>query len=258
MIKSEEILSELPESLRKSLFVSYREIASNFIEHRWEPSELSGGKFCEVVYTIIDGRLKGKFPQKPFKPKNMVDACRELEKIKEDSAVVGQRSLRIHIPRVLPVLYEIRNNRGVGHVGGEVDPNLMDATLVYSMASWVLGELIRIFHSVTVQEAQERVDSLIERKNLLVWEVEGIKRVLDPSMSKKDQTLLLLYSKSDWTYDCDLTKWVEYSTESMFIKRILLPLHRLRHIEYDLINKKSRISPAGCIYVEKKLLRTRL
>jgi len=58
------------------------------------------------------------------------------------------------IPRLLPVLYEIRNNRGVGHVGGDVDPNHMDAEAVQAMASWVMAELVRIFHGVKTEEAR--------------------------------------------------------------------------------------------------------
>jgi hypothetical protein len=57
------------------------------------------------------------------------------------------------------------------------------------MASWTLAELIRIFHGISTKEAQETVDALVERKIGLVWEVEEIKRVLDPNMNKVDQLL---------------------------------------------------------------------
>jgi len=60
------------------------------------------------------------------------------------------RSFQILIPRLLPALYEIRNNRGVGHVGGDVDPNYMDATMVVGAVKWIMGELTRVFHSVSV------------------------------------------------------------------------------------------------------------
>ena len=38
-------------------------------------------------------------------------------------------------PQLIPALYDIRSNRGVGHVGGDVDSNQMDATLVVQIAS---------------------------------------------------------------------------------------------------------------------------
>jgi hypothetical protein len=158
---------------------------------------------------------------------------------------------------MIPALYEIRNNRGVGHVGGDVDPNFMDATAVYGMASWILAELIRIFHGVSVQEAQESVDALVERKSPLIWEVSDVKRVLDPSMATKDQALLLLYQKPAWVSEADLTRWIEYSSAGMFQKRVLEPLHKARLIEHDRARKRVRISPLGTKHVEQKLIRSR-
>lgn len=64
------------------------------------------------------------------------------------------RSFQILIPRLLPALYEIRNNRNVGHVGGDVDPNFMDSTAVLGTANWIMAELVRVFHSVSTPEAQ--------------------------------------------------------------------------------------------------------
>lgn len=258
MFDPAKILASLPDGLRSALLTSYQEIASNYIEHRWEPSELNGGKFCEVVYSIVNGGISGKFPAKPSKPRDMVAACRTLERTPPDRNRIGDRSLRILIPRMLPPLYEIRNNRGVGHVGGDVDPNYLDATVVYSMASWILAELIRIFHNVSVKEAQEIVDMLIERKIPLIWEIDDVKRVLDPSMETKDQSLLLLHKRPGWISTAELSRWVEYSSESMFKTRVLKPLHKLRLIEYDKKKSRVHISPTGVMEVEQRVLKSRV
>jgi hypothetical protein len=168
MTDRSRVLAALPQALRDELFNNYQKIMSNYLERRWEPSELNGGKFCEAAYSIINGAVKGSFPTKASKPSNMLMACQALEKEPADPNRVGDRSLRVLIPRLLPVLYEIRNNRGVGHVGGDVDPNHMDAEAVQVMASWIMAELVRIFHGVTTEEAQHTVDALVERKSLLI------------------------------------------------------------------------------------------
>lgn len=249
-----KILANLPSGLRDPLINSYNSILSNFSEHRWEPSELNGGKFCEIVYCILNGYLIGNFPLSPSKPSNMVDACQALSNIPANSSLPGYRSARILIPRALPFLYEIRNNRGVGHIGGEVDPNYMDAMAVVNMSSWVLAELIRIFHSVTIQEAQELVNSLVERKHPLVWELENLRRVLDPKMNMSDQVLVLLHTKPSWIGVSDLFKWVEYSRLDLFKSRILAPLHKSRTIEFDKDKGKVRISPLGIREVEDNIV----
>jgi hypothetical protein len=257
MLESSKVLVGIPPGLREPLFQSYQEIGTNFAEHRWEPSELNGGKFCEVVYTVVAGALQGAYPAKPSKPPNMVDACRTLEKIKPDAHRVGDRSLRILVPRMLVALYEIRNNRGVGHTGGDVDPNFMDATAVYGMASWTLAELVRVFHGVSTQEAQETVDVLAERKLTLVWEIGSTRRVQAPKMKKGDQSLVLLYSKPGWVAERDLYNWVEYSSEPMFRENILRAFHQARLIEYEEEEHRARISPLGSRKVEEEILKTR-
>lgn len=253
MLDPEETFTNLPLELRKELLQCYRSIVVNYAEGRWEPAELNGGKFCEIVYSIAQGALVGTFPARSKKPANMVDACRALESIPSPPTLVGNRSLRILIPRLLPYLYEIRNNRGVGHVGGDVDPNAADASAVLAAASWVMAELIRIFHGMPLSQAQEVVDALVSRRHPLVWRVDQTKRVLDPTLKKADQLLLLLYSESGWTPTEKLRSWVEYAHKTNFKAKVLLPLHRSRHIEYDQAKGLARITPKGSSDVEVRL-----
>lgn len=257
MIDQKLLLAGVPTALRDPLIAAFQEIAANYAEHRWEPAELNGGKLCEVAFTIIQGALTGTFPSKPAKPSNMVDACRKLETVPSTTERVGDRALRILIPRILTGLYEIRNNRNVGHVGGDVDPNFLDATVVFSMASWVVAELVRIFHNTTTKEAQEAVDALIERKSPIIWEIGDVRRVLDPTMSARDQTLLLLHQRPAWVSVAEVAKWVEYSSVAMFRTRVLAPLHKARFLEYDRKTEKLKLSPRGTEEVEARLLKTR-
>ncbi len=255
MINASRILAGLPLGLREELLESYRAITSNYLERRWAPSELEGGRFCEIVYSVIEGALKKSFPAKSSKPKNMLASCMALEnKYPPDATRVGDRSLRIMLPRLLPVLYEVRNNRNVGHVGGDVDPSHMDAEAVVGMASWIMAELVRIFYGVSTKEAEETVDALVERKTPLIWEVEGTKRVLDNSLGAKDQVLLLLHHSTGWVLSDDLFKWIEYSNPSVFRSKVLGALHKDRMIEHEPSTRRTRISPKGMKDLEDRLL----
>lgn len=251
---SDEILTGLPEALRNELLSCYESICRNYSENRWEPAELNGGKFAEVAYTIAKGALDGAFPAVASKPSNMLSACRALEGYQADSNRTGDRSLRILIPRLLPVLYEIRNNRGVGHVGGDVNPNHEDAEAVLAMANWVMAEFVRIFHGITLAEAQLAVEKVVSRRHPLIWSFEGVKRVLDSSMPRSDQVLLLLYSEAGWVSADTLQRWIEYSNRSVFKNKVLGKLHGDRLIEHDAVNSRARISPKGILCVEETLL----
>lgn len=245
-----QLLGTLPESLRDELYKAYSEIERNFRERRWEPSELNGGKLCEVIYSIVKGYIDSNYPYTSTKPSNMVEACRNLEQ----SPSLFPRSFRIQIPRMLICLYEIRNNRGVGHIGGDVDPNEMDATCVLQMSKWLVAELIRAFHNTSIESAQRAVDSLSERDISLVWQVGETKRILDPNMSRSDQTLLLLYSSSDPLTEQDLLSHVEYSNASVYRREVLRKLHKKRFVEFNENNKLVVISPLGIAHVESVLL----
>lgn len=240
----------IPAGLREPLLNAYGEIIRNFRERRWEPSELNGGKLCEVVYSILKGYVDGRMPLRPQKPRNMVDACKGLEKA---DGSLFPRSVRIQIPRMLIALYEIRNNRGVGHVGGDVNPNEMDSKVVLEMSKWTMAELVRLFHNLRTDEATEVVESLLERTIPVVWAVDGRRRVLKVGLQKKDEALLLLYSATGAVKEDDLFEWVEHSNWSVFRKTILKRLHRDRLIEFDEANGKARISPKGITYVEENL-----
>jgi hypothetical protein len=242
--------SGIPSSLRTDLLKAFSEIVRNFRERRWEPSELNGGKLCEVVYSILEGYINGKFPTKATKPKNMVDACRALEKA--DSSLFS-RSIRIQIPRMLITLYEVRNNRGVGHVGGDVDPNHMDARVVLELSKWIMAELVRVFHNLKPDDATQFVERLVDRTLLVVWDVGGVKRVLQTGLSKKDETLLLLYSSDGPVSEAELVTWVEHSNPSVYRRDILRKAHRARLVEYNEKNGTVELSPTGVAYVEEYL-----
>lgn len=251
------LLAAIPAGLREPLLEEYRKIASNYAEQRWEPSELSGGKFSECAYWICHDFVTGGTTAAPSKPGNMRSDCYALES-KAITGRTGDRSLRILIPRMLPGLYEIRNNRGVGHVGGDVNPNHMDATIIYSMASYIVAELVAVFHSVSTAQAQEAVDAIVERKFALVWDAGTVKRVLDEGMKFADQTLLLLHQASGWVSEKDLVASTEYSSATMYRTRVLVPLHKSRMIEHDKTASHAKISPKGSAYVEEKIIRPRI
>lgn len=244
----DEALNGIPDAIRGELLRAFDEIVAHYRARRWEPSELNGGKFSEVVYSILRGHVDGKFPASPSKPKNMVDACKSLEQ-----ATSFPRSVRIQIPRMLVALYEIRNNRNVGHVGGDVNPNHMDAAAVLAMARWILAELIRAFHGLTVDEAELVVEALTVRDVPAIWEVGSVRRVLVPNLATNDATLLLLYASPAAVSDTDLISWLEYGNASRFRTTILRKLHSSRLVEYDPQSRMVRISPTGISYVETNL-----
>lgn len=232
-------LAGLHDGLREPLLAEYESIVQNYAEHRWSPSELSGGRFCEIVFTILDGQAKGTYAAKPSKPADFVSACRKLEQNKH-----VPRSFQILIPRLLPALFEVRNNRGVGHAGGDVDPNHMDATFVITSCNWVMSELVRVYHNVTTSEAQDLVGSLVERRIPLIWEGGNMRRVLDSTLKLRPQILLLLSTSSGQIAAAYLLQWIGCKDRKYFAK-LLREMHDARLVELASDGQRVQILPPG-------------
>lgn len=245
-----QILGQLPLTLKEELVESFNEIVHNFRQNRWGPTELNGGKLCEVVYCIIKGNIDGTYPLRSSKPANMVVACRALEQYPPTFS----RSIRVQIPRILIALYEVRNNRGVGHVGGEVDPNHMDATMVLYLSKWIMSELVRIFHNLDTTTATNVVETLINKEQPLIWQIGDKKRILNKNLSMKNKTLLLLYSEPNSVTDNKLFEWTDHTNMAVYKRDILCRGHREIIWEYNKSTHELSISPLGIKYVEEKII----
>ena len=233
----------LPPTLVADLLDAFQQVVKNYAEHRWEPAELNGGKLCEAAYTILTGYFAGTYELRAHKPNDMVSACRNLEREE------GPRSARIQIPRMIVALYEIRNNRGVGHAGGDVDPNHMDATAVVYMTKWVVAELVRLLHGLTTDEATDLVDALVEREVALVWRSGDMRRVLATGLSLRKGTLLLLSGVAE-ARESDLVSWLEQKRPADYRNKVLKPMHRVRLIEYDQAAGTVALLPPGVTAAE--------
>jgi hypothetical protein len=240
----------VPTNFEDELFAKYREIERNFRERRWEPAELNGGKLCEVAYSILKGHVDGHFPSKPTKPSNFRQACLDLEKANPKFG----RSIRLLIPSVLIPLYDIRNNRSVGHIGGDVDPNHMDSVCVLHMSKWVVSEFIRLFYGVSIDDAQNLVEAISEREVPLVWATGARRRVLATDLTMLEKTLVLLYSSIDPIAESDLVADLEHSNATVYRRDILRQAHKNRLLEYNATAKTVVISPKGSTRVEDEIL----
>jgi hypothetical protein len=251
-VENNALLAALPTTIRGQLLDEFNKLVSEYHEARWESSEMSGGKLCEIVYTILLGHLSGSIPDKhEHGPRDLRAALNNLE---QDFPTSLGRSARIQIPRVMIGVYELRNNRGVGHAGGDVKPNHMDATYVVTAAKWVMAELIRLFHDVDPRDAQDAIEFLTDRELPIIWSINGKKRVLDTGLSKLAQTLLLLH-QTNKASDEDLFLWVEYSNFSMYRSKILNPGHKQRLWEYDHTTRVVTLSSLGIAEAERLLIK---
>jgi hypothetical protein len=247
----EQALANVPKVFRSKLIETYLEVKRGYIEAKYESSGLNAGKLCEVLVRLLQQEITGSYTAFGKPIPNMADECRKLITAQNQSV---SESIKTIIPRALVFLYAMRNKRGIGHVGGDIDANSIDTATIARIADWIICELIRVFHKMPIEEAQDLINSISIKSIPIVWEIAGKKRVLKDGLNAKQKSLLLLYTESDAAVLTeDLCSWVEYSP-SMFAKRVLDDLHKDRLIEYDRESELVYLSPKGAKLVENDLL----
>jgi hypothetical protein len=244
-------LANVPSAFRQKLIDSYLSLKKNSLEARYDAAGLSAGKFCEVALRLLQQKVLANFTPFGTRINNYADECRKLTVSPTTAASESERTV---IPRALVFLYTMRNKRGIGHVGGGVDANAIDISAMVRTADWIVCELIRINHGLSLEEAQDIVDGISVRQLPTVWEVAGKKRVMKEGLQAKDEALLLLYSDPNSSVLLeDLCEWVEYSNPSTF-KAVIRGLHKKRFLEFDEDNEAVILSPKGAEYVEANLI----
>jgi len=245
-------LANVPHEFRSRIIKAYLALKSRHAENKHDAAGLSAGKLCEAVVRLLQYQLKKSFT--PF-GQQLATVSGECERFTQLPKTAGNDSLRIVLPRAVSLLYTLRNKRGIGHVGGDVDANAIDGMTIARISDWIVCELIRVFHNMSLEEADALINSLASRDIPDVWEVGGRKRVLRTDLDFKQKTLLLLYSDTEVAMMAeDLFAWSKYSNFAVYKRRVLGELDRENLIDYDRDTDTVILSPLGVKRVEKEVL----
>ena len=79
----------------------------------------------------------------------------------------------------------------------------------------------------------------------LVWDHEGVRRVLEPELASDDKVLCLLQTAAGWMEVKELCRWLDYANQSRFRTKILARLHRQRVVVFDRANDRVILTPLG-------------
>jgi hypothetical protein len=171
---------------------SYTDLKTDSLEGQFDAIGVRAGRLAEVILRVLQHVLTGTHTPLTASLSNFKGESEKLERL---PPAAGPDGLRILMPRALAFLYTLRNKRDFGHTGGEVDANEIDASTATRLADWCMCELVRVCHNMPIDDAQTLCDAIAERRLPKIWNVLGRKRVLDTSLSYREQVLLFLYSE---------------------------------------------------------------
>lgn len=182
------VAAGVPDELAGELLDQYAETKRRYYLNDHRPTAVEGGRFCEAVMRVLQHELLTKYTPlgKTLPALN--------EKLLSTFAGVqhSNEALRIHLPKALYFIYGIRNKRDAAHLGDGIDPNLQDATLVVGALDWMMAELVRIYHTVSPDEAHAIITDLVTREVPVVEEIDG-QPVCSKDLTVGDRVLVFLY-----------------------------------------------------------------
>ncbi len=159
-----------------------------FIQRDWEPAELDGGQFCEVlarvIYHVDSANLNHS--------KSLDDCLRYVD----NETVTHNFPLRsdsLHIARVIRAVYKFRSQRGAVHISPTYKANHMDSKFMIESVRWCMNEILRIFWQGPKEQGATAIREVLQFDVPCIGTFEGAILVQRTDLNPEQEVLVLLH-----------------------------------------------------------------
>jgi DNA-binding MarR family transcriptional regulator len=173
--------------LASQLIDEYVSLERRFILRDWEPAELDGGQFCEVLARILYHLDSGN-----LNVNRQFGEC--LDYIENDTVqhLRLPRKEFLHIARVLRTVYKFRSDRGAVHIAANYSPNHMDSRLILENVRWSLAETLRLVWNGDREEVAKTIRHLLQFDTPCIG-IYGDRTMVQRTDLKAEEELLVLF-----------------------------------------------------------------
>ena len=226
-LEVEFVAAGVPAPVAAQLFAAFRELKRRFAIGDLRPNVVEGGRFSEAAFRVLQWMTTGThtaigttLPKVPTLLGTLASSGHSSD------------SVRLHIPKALSVIYDIRNKRDAAHLADGIDPNVQDASLVVATSSWALAELVRLLCASEPDEAHKVINALVGRDIPVVQEIGGFPRILK-TLTTSDRIMVLLYWSPDGPVSmARLKAWLPTAAHTN-LRRTLAGLERKHYVHVD-------------------------
>lgn len=183
-----ELSPPLDHLLCSQLLDEFISAERRYIQRDWEPAELDGGQFCEILARIYYHRDSGVLSQ----GKDFDDCCKHLENEQATHKLLPRRDV-LHVVRVLRTVYKFRSQRGAVHISPSYQPNHMDSKLVIECVRWAMNETLRLFWRGDREAVAKAIRELLQFDVPSVGVFDDILLVQRTDLSAEEELLVLLH-----------------------------------------------------------------
>lgn len=186
----------LDTTLADLLVREFVSLERRYILRDWEPAELDGGQFCEILARVLYHLDSGIL--------NLSRSFQDCKQYLENDQVTHQinRGDAKAVLAVLCVVNRFRSTRGAVHISPNYTANHMDARFMVEGVRWAMVETIRIFWSTSREEAAKAI------REILKFDV--------PAIGRFDEQLLV--QRTDLRPDEEVLILLHYAGETGFTR----------------------------------------
>lgn len=215
----QNLSSHIDTSIVHDLIETYEELLSKHRTGDLEGALAKAGRFVEHTLRAIEYLRTSRILTEI---KSVQQTIKQLE-----NQTTLSESLRLLIPRVVGMSYSLRNKRDAVHVK-EIDPTQIDISLTVASASWVIAELIRLYHVSDEKDVVSAMNVLSRTAIPMIEAINGEVFVGQKVPAAMEMLLLLAHAKPSGMMRKELAKAAKCSQPS--ITNALKLLHKERHI----------------------------
>jgi hypothetical protein len=192
LVEKQKLLAELSPPLDNllctQLLDEFISAERRFIQRDWEPAELDGGQFSEILGRILYHQDSGVLSRS----KSLEDCIKYLEN-EQVAHTIAPRHTAIHLARILKTIYKMRSQRGAVHISPSYSPNHMDSKLIIESVRWAMNETLRIFWRGDREGVAKAIRELLQFDVPCVGVFEDVILVQRTDLSAEEEILVLLH-----------------------------------------------------------------
>ena len=246
-----EMAPPLEKTLTKALVDEFVSLERRFIQRDWEPAQLDGGQFCEVLARIIYHQDSGT-----LNPTKQSDECAKyIEDEKNQHAhVMNPRHDALHVVKVLRTTYKFRSQWGSVHISPTYKPNHMDSKVIVEMVRWCFAETLRLFWKGSDREqVAKAIRELLQFDVPCIGKFEDIILVQRTDLTAEEELLVLLHYAGEQGFTrAELGKYAQFSAPSVTLALKKLTNASIREV-VQLPSKGYRLTDLGSKRVREEL-----
>jgi hypothetical protein len=137
-----ELVPPLDKALTEAFVDEFISLEGRFIQRDWQPAQLDGEQFCEVLGRIIYHQDSGT-----LSPAKQFDECAKYveDEKNQHTHAMNPRHDALNVIKVLRTTYKFRSQQGGVHISPTYKPNHMDSKVIVEMIRWCFAETLRLF-----------------------------------------------------------------------------------------------------------------